>query len=186
MSEFAWLDEESTPNLPAVPEPESPFAKLIAETRRLPIKHRLYLRALCENQFSQARAVRALAKAGLKFERTTTTRWAQKPEFKALVERYQDLVLANAGTSRAAVLLNFAKIVDYGIEEELTYDEDAMPKRRMRDVDAALSANDKLAKAARIYGEDAEKSRVTLVLDFSGDAPSTEPIEDAEFTEVVK
>jgi hypothetical protein len=184
--EFAWLEEEpSKAIIPATPI-DTRLQKLIEDSRALPIRRRIYLRALCENQLSPTRACRALNARGIKLMKEVAQKWHKDPLFGSLLERYGDLTLEAAGTSRTAVLLNFAALVDYGMEPVIVDDKEGVPiDKTMRDADLALAANDKLAKAARIYGEDAEKPRMVIELDFTGHRAPGE-VFDGDFVEVKK
>jgi hypothetical protein len=173
------------------------YAKFSLEVRRLPLRKRLFLRFLANNQFHVGRAITALNKTLEKrMDPSTIYRWVRDDRrYKQLVDQYSDLVLEASGVSNPVTTL---LRIDSIVEDALT----PVPKTnngvgividgvRLMEVDrdAALKGLKMLGENQKIFRSDGDDNRrVTVILDFTGDAPMRDEVDvvDGEFEEVQK
>jgi hypothetical protein len=122
-------------------------------------------------------------------QESVARRWMMNPAFKSIVERYTQLALEHAGVgSPAQILLRIDAVVEDALEPQ------PVVSRRTGEIigheadrGAALKGLELLGKAAGAFRKDEENSqRVTVVLDFSGDAMQGEQESEAIEGEAVE
>lgn len=174
------------------------YKQLAVDTRKLSARQRLYLRYLLASQMRPAVAIRAMAK-NMDIEplkEGTIREWHRRNDFRAIVSRYTQLMLDVSGVgSPAQTLLRIDAVVEdaltpvpmYHNGKALVNPETGQVQKEV-DRGSALKGLEMIGKAAGMFRKDEENSqRVTVVLDFSGEAPVGEQeseIIEGEATEI--
>lgn len=173
--------------------------RLADDIRQLTLRQRLFVRAMMGCQMRPAAAIREVNKTitrGGPLNQSSVCRWYREPWFKSIVERCTQVLLDVTGVaSPAQTLLRIDAIVEDALTPVTMY-HDGRPLRDelgevQKEVDrgSALKGLELLGKASGTFRKDEENSaRVTVVLDFSGEAPVGEQereIIEGEATEVV-
>ena len=175
------------------------YKTLAADTRKLSLRQRLYIRHLLASQMRQRVALNKM-NAGLPFEdrlkESTVRNWHRRNDFRSIVERYAQLALEQSGVgSSAQILVRIDGVVEDALTPVPMYHNGialrAPDGSVQTEVDRgnALKGLELLGKAAGTFRKDEENStRVTVVLDFSGEQMQGEQeseIVDGDF-EVVR
>lgn len=204
--QLAWLLDD--PKLPVTKEvaaarvrdPE--YAELARVTRKFSSRQQQFLKAMVANQMVPTRAIRAVQNAtGVPVCWKSVSRWTKLPAFRSALEKYAKLALQMSGVeSPASILLRTNAIVEDALTpvarfhdgRQLRHD-DGTPAMEV-DRSSALKGLDLLARSQGLLNKsETQTSRVTVILDFSGEVKQGEQADekenqvlDGEFTEVKK
>jgi hypothetical protein len=175
------------------------YRSLAVEARALPHRQRLFLRFMVTNQMHARRAIAAMNKAmGTDFGISTANSWMTQPGFRTLLEKYAELAIAASGVqSVPSILMRIDAVVEDALvptpmiyKGSLVRDtRDPLGEATIMEVDrgSALKGLEMLGKSAGAFkADEQDQRRVTVVLDFSGDAPAGEAeseVLDGEFEE---
>lgn len=158
---------------------------LAADIRELTLRQRLFVRAMLSCQMRPAAAIREVNKTAMRggqLSQTSVSRWMRDLKFKSIIERCMQVLIDTTGVANPSqTLLRIDAIVEDALMPVPMYhnglalrDPEGNVQKEV-DRGSALKGLELLGKAAGVFRKDEENSqRVTVVLDFSGDAPAGE------------
>lgn len=179
---------------------DASYRQLALDTRALTYQQRVFIRMLLGCGMNMRAACRKMNAAGIKIDQKTPVNWMGRPAFKSVVDRYTDLMCTQAGvTSPSQTVLRINEVVeDALVPVPMVHNGQGVviDGERIMEVDrgSALKGLEMIGKFNGAFRKDEENSqRVTVVLDFSGEAmqgeQESERIEnaiDGDFAEVPK
>lgn len=142
--------------------PKTPKRQEIVQAmRELTIQQRTWLKALVKNGFSARAARKDLKLHGFKAPQSyTVSRWASNPAYMRARELLADVAYDADAPTKSIILSRLNKIADYCGEEVPEFHQGEPTGREvMRDVGAALKANEMLGKAQKVFGEERDSGR---------------------------
>jgi hypothetical protein len=163
--------------------PEAKRRELLALKRELGIPMRTYLQCLIECGFHYTNAHKAFTLKGYLVDKSTLTRWRQRPRMERAIEIAESQALEMAGVSAAKVLMNVERLSQHSLEDIPLRDRngeiimepdpekpgDMRPATLMRSPEMALKANELLGKNKKLWGNDQQSTRVVVnLVDLSG------------------
>lgn len=170
---------------------DSKRKELVGIKRELPQPQRDYMECVARAGFHYGNAHREMVARGYLHDKSTYTRWRQKPRLARGLIIAEELAVAAAGVTAGKVLARVDALSEYGMDDfpvrdrdgNILVDKDGNELRMMRDPALALKANELLGKRHKLWGNDQEQVRVTVqIVDLAGD--NAEPILDGEFAAV--
>jgi hypothetical protein len=180
----SWLDApkkiRAKPLLPRASQREA-LAKAL---RKLPFAQRLLLKALSQSGWNMSIARRRVQTTGLMLPSRTARSWQQNPDFAAAKELLAEMQLRSTGADPNQILLRVNQIAEHCAEEEEQFhhgealrDFLGAPILKMRDQAVALRANELLGKNKKLWGDEAQQTRVTInLVDLSGSIDGAERV----------
>lgn len=151
-----WLDNLPAPVVASkAPRTEQRVA-LAKAMRGLTFEQRLYLKAWTQagGNGRAARTILREAHIGLP-EYWTTTRWNKLPAFIKAKEILATMMLDAVGASKPIILLRINKIAEYNAEEiDELHQGQVTGQKKMRDVGAALRANELLGREQKMWNDE--------------------------------
>lgn len=150
-----WLDNLPLPFPVKAPKTEARVA-LAKAMRGLTFDQRLYLKAWAQAGGNGREARKQLRLAGVRVpEYWSTTRWNKLPAFVKAKEVLAGMMLEAVGASKPLILLRVNKIAEYNAEEvDELHQGQSTGQKKMRDVGAALRANELLGREQRLWNDE--------------------------------
>lgn len=156
---------------------DASYKKLAADTRALTYQQRVFVRTMLASGMNMRASCRKMNAAGIKIDQKTPVKWMQRPAFRSVIERYTDLMCAQVGVgSPRHIMLRINDVVENALEPvPMVHNGQGVviDGERMVEIDrgSALKGLELMGKHAGAFRSDEEQSnRVTVVLDFSGEA----------------